>query len=90
MQSSPSFTLAFVGCSPQTASDERLYKEHAGQQAKARNRMALRHRSGSPLGLATLEKVTTVKSAEDQEERRILSCVSGRETGCWPPQSASD
>ena len=54
------FALVLQGCKPQTSSVERLFKEHAGQQTEARNRM----------GPATLRQVTTVQSADDQEERR--------------------
>jgi len=54
------FALSLLGCKPQTASVERLFKEHAAQQSKPRNRM----------GLATLNKVTSVKCVYDQEDRR--------------------
>lgn len=43
--------LVLLGCKPQTASVERLFKEHAAQQTKARNRMML----------STLDMITAVK-----------------------------
>jgi len=57
------FALSLLGCKRQTASVERLFKEHAAQQSKPRNRM----------GLATLNKVTSVKCVYDQEDRRRAS-----------------
>jgi len=60
------FSLVLLGCKPQTASVERLFKEYAAQHTKARNRM----------GLATVNKITAVKSAYDQAKRRGGSSTS--------------
>lgn len=54
------FALLLLGCKPQTASVERLFKEYAAQQTKARNRMAL----------STVNKLTAVKAAYDGGRRR--------------------
>jgi len=48
-------SLSLLGCKPQTASVERLFKEHAAQQSKPGNRM----------GLAILNNVTSVKCFYD-------------------------
>ena len=60
------FALVLLGCKPQTASVERLFKEYAAQYTKARNRM----------GLATVNKITAVKSAYDKAKRRGGSSTS--------------
>lgn len=60
------FALVLLGCKPQTASVERLFKEYAAQHTNARNRM----------GLTTVNKVTAVKSAYDQARRRGSSSKS--------------
>jgi len=61
--------LILLGCKPQTASIERLFKEYAAQQTQARNRMSL----------STLSKLASVKLTWDQR-RHIIGGPSSRST----------
>jgi len=61
--------LVLLACKPQTASAERLFREYAAQQTRARNRM-------SP---ATLNKLASVKSTWDQRGH-VLGGPSCRST----------